>query len=37
VFRASGAAINHDGFHEAMGTQQGDGMHKAPAQRIKIW
>ena len=37
VFRANGAAINHDGFHEAFGTQEGDGMHKPPAQRIKIW
>ena len=37
VFRANGAAINHDGFHEAFGTREGDGMHKPPAQRIKIW
>ncbi|MDC8783800.1 M13 family metallopeptidase [Roseateles koreensis] len=36
-FRANGAALNHDGFHEAFGTQTGDAMFKAPAQRIRIW
>ncbi|MBV8470340.1 MAG: M13 family metallopeptidase [Burkholderiaceae bacterium] len=36
-FRANGAAVNHDGFHEAFGTHEGDKMYKAPEQRIRIW
>ncbi len=36
-FRANGAAINHDAFHAAFGTRPGDGMYKAPADRIHIW
>jgi putative endopeptidase len=36
-FRANGAAVNNDGFHEAFHTQPGDGMWKAPDQRIRIW
>jgi len=36
-FRADGAAINADGFHEAFGTKAGDGMWKAPADRIRLW
>jgi putative endopeptidase len=36
-FRADGAAINSDGFHEAFGTQPGDRMWKAPADRIRLW
>jgi putative endopeptidase len=36
-FRADGAAINADGFHEAFGTRPGDGMWKAPADRIRLW
>ncbi|MFG6467800.1 M13 family metallopeptidase [Roseateles sp. BYS87W] len=36
-FRANGAAVNHDGFHDAFKTQPGDKMFKAPADRIKIW
>jgi putative endopeptidase len=36
-FRANGAAVNHDGFHEAFGTQPGDGMYKASDARIRIW
>jgi putative endopeptidase len=36
-FRANGAAVNHDGFHEAFGTKQGDGMFKASEERIRIW
>jgi putative endopeptidase len=36
-FRANGAAINHDGFHEAFRTRRGDGMHKAAGQRIRVW
>jgi putative endopeptidase len=36
-FRADGASINHDGFHEAFGTKPGDGMWKASADRIRLW
>jgi putative endopeptidase len=36
-FRANGAAVNHDGFHEAFGTKPGDGMFKPSDQRIRIW
>ncbi len=36
-FRANGAAVNHDGFHDAFGTKPGDRMFKAPEERIRIW
>ena len=36
-FRADGAAINNDGFHEAFATRPGDAMWKAPADRIRLW
>jgi putative endopeptidase len=36
-FRANGAAVNHDGFHEAFGTKAGDAMFKATDERIRIW
>ncbi len=36
-FRANGTPINHDGFHEAFGTQPGDKMFKPVEQRIRIW
>ena len=36
-YRAIGAPVNMDAFHEAFGTKPGDGMWKAPADRIKIW
>ncbi|HJV61411.1 MAG TPA: M13 family metallopeptidase [Albitalea sp.] len=36
-FRANGAAVNADGFHEAFGTKPGDGMFKPSEQRIRIW
>ncbi len=36
-FRADGAAVNHDAFHEAFGTQPGDKMFKPSAERIRIW
>lgn len=36
-FRANGAAVNHDGFHEAFGTKAGDQMFKPAEQRIRIW
>lgn len=36
-FRANGAAVNHDGFHEAFSTKPGDKMFKPSAERIRIW
>jgi len=36
-FRANGAAVNNDGFHEAFKTQQGDKMFKPAEERIRIW
>ena len=36
-FRANGAAVNHDGFHEAFGTRPGDKMFKPTGDRIRIW
>ncbi len=36
-FRANGAAVNHDGFHEAFGTKPGDKMFKPADERIRIW
>jgi putative endopeptidase len=36
-FRANGAAVNHDGYHEAFGTRPGDAMFKPIEDRIRIW
>jgi putative endopeptidase len=36
-FRANGAVVNHDGFHDAFGTKAGDKMFKAGEERIRIW
>ena len=36
-FRADGAPINSDGYHEAFGTKPGDKMWKAPEDRIRLW
>jgi len=36
-FRADGASINSDGFHEAFATKPGDKMWKAPADRLRLW
>jgi putative endopeptidase len=36
-YRADGASINSDGFHEAFATKPGDKMWKAPADRIHLW
>ncbi len=36
-FRANGAAVNADAFHDAFGTKPGDGMWKAPADRLRLW
>jgi putative endopeptidase len=36
-FRANGAAVNQDAFHQAFATKPGDGMYLAPEDRIRIW
>jgi len=36
-FRANGAAVNNDAFHDAFGTKPGDGMFKPSGERIRIW
>ena len=36
-YRANGAAVNHDAFHDSFHTRPGDGMHKPAAERIRIW
>jgi putative endopeptidase len=36
-FRANGAAVNADGFHESFGTKPGDRMFKPSEARIRIW
>jgi len=36
-FRADGASINSDGFHDAFATKPGDKMWKAPGDRIRLW
>jgi putative endopeptidase len=36
-FRANGAAINSDGYHETFGTKPGDKMYKPSEARIRIW
>jgi putative endopeptidase len=36
-FRANGAAVNHDGFHQSFRTKPGDGMWKPGNERIRIW
>jgi putative endopeptidase len=37
AYRANGAAVNHDAFHQAFGTRPGDGMWKPAGERIRIW
>lgn len=36
-FRANGASINHDGFHDAFKTKPGDKLYKPSEERIRIW
>ncbi|MDT9001808.1 M13 family metallopeptidase [Paucibacter sp. APW11] len=36
-FRANGAAVNSDAFHEAFGTKSGDQMFKPSSERIRLW
>jgi len=36
-YRANGAAVNHDAFHDAFETKPGDAMFKPADERIRIW
>ena len=36
-FRANGAVVNLDAFHETFGTRAGDRLYKPRAQRIRVW
>ena len=36
-YRVNGPYPNIDAFHEAFGTQEGDGMWLPPEERVKIW
>jgi putative endopeptidase len=36
-FRANGAVVNLDAFHETFGTRAGDRLYKPRDQRIRIW
>jgi putative endopeptidase len=37
LFRANGAVVNMDVFHQTFGTKPGDRMYKPKDQRIRIW
>lgn len=37
MYRATAPLVNHDGFHEAFNTKEGDKMFKKQEDRIKIW
>ena len=36
-YRANGTLENIPAFHEAFNTRPGDGMWKAPEDRVQIW
>ena len=36
-FRADGATINADAYHDAFHTKPGDKMWKAPEDRLRLW
>jgi putative endopeptidase len=36
-FRANGPVQHVDGFHQAFGTQPGDRLYRAPAERLRLW
>lgn len=36
-FRANGPVQHVDGFHQAFGTQPGDRLYRAPADRLRLW
>jgi predicted metalloendopeptidase len=36
-YRTNGIVQHLDAFHAAFGTQPGDGMWRAPEDRIRIW
>jgi len=37
MFRAHGAVVNLDAFHEAFDLEPGDGLYRAPERRLRIW
>jgi predicted metalloendopeptidase len=36
-FRAHGAVVNLEAFHEAFDVKPGDRLYREPGQRIRIW
>ena len=36
-YRTNGVVTNLDAFHGAFRLQPGDGLYKAPAERVRIW
>lgn len=36
-FRAHGAVVNLDAFHEAFAVKPGDGLYREPSKRVQIW
>jgi predicted metalloendopeptidase len=36
-YRVNGVVTNLDAFHEAFGLKLGDGLYRAPAERVRIW
>lgn len=36
-FRAHGAVVNLDAFHEAFNVQPGDALYRDPSKRVRIW
>ena len=36
-YRGNGPLVNVDAFYEAFDVKEGDGMYKAPADRVRIW
>jgi putative endopeptidase len=37
MFRAHGAVVNLDAFHDAFGVQPGDRLYRDPTHRVRIW
>ncbi|WP_235893372.1 M13 family metallopeptidase [Litoribacter populi] len=37
MYRGNGPLVNIDAFYEAFNVQEGDGMYKAPEDRVRIW
>ena len=36
-FRANGPVGHLDGSYEAFGAKPGDGVYRAPAERVRVW